>query len=131
MDSSQTFTVVSAKAVQAAGLSASQLLLPSATGVGGESALHALVGSGVYRAAVLRSPENDGGLAAPRLFGGSPAGAAPVARDGIDGPFPQAAFEPQSVGAQAISLFAQRLGDRAAQSSLEHRHHLHPVARWV
>src|SRR6266581_3033603 len=112
MDSSQTFTVVSATAVQAARLSAGQLLLPRSTGVGGESALHAIVGSGVYRAAVLRSPENDGGLAAPRLFGGAQASAATVARDGIDGRLPQAAFEPQSVGAQAISLFAQRLGDR-------------------
>src|SRR5208283_1707219 len=62
------------------------------------------------------------------LCGGSQTGAAAVAGHGFDGRLSQAAFESQPLGAQAFPVFAEGFGHRAAQSSLEHRHHLYSAA---
>src|SRR2546428_14011007 len=99
MDHPQTSTLVGATAVSTAGPGSGQLLLPGRTGVGGESALHALAGPGVYRSSVLRSAEDDGRVAATGLCCRAQAGAPPAPGDGAEGRLSQASFEPESIGA--------------------------------
>src|SRR5665647_786798 len=125
MDHSQTFPVVGAVPVPIAGPGTSQLLLPGGAGVGGESALPGIAGSGVYGSSLLRGAKDDDRIAAQRLCSGSQEGAPPAPFDGSDGGVSQTPFEPQSIGSSAISLSAQGGGHRASQSSLEHRHHLY------
>jgi len=85
MDHSQTFPVVGAVPVPIAGPGTSQLLLPGAAGVGGESALPGIAGSGVYGSSLLRGAKDDGRIAAQRLCSGSQEGAPPASFDGSDG----------------------------------------------
>src|ERR1035437_7777448 len=128
MDPTQTSTLVSAPPMRPAGPGCGQLLLPTGPGVGGEPLLPAIVGRGIYPPSLLWRAQNDGLAAHAAPCGGSQAGAAPAAGHGFDGRLSQAPFELQPIGPQAISLFAEELGHRATQSSLEHRHHLHSAA---
>jgi hypothetical protein len=128
MDPTPPSPVVRAAPMRAAGPGCGQLLLPGGSGVGGEPFLSAIAGRGIYAPSLLRGAQNDGLAALAALRGGAKAGAAAVAGHGFDGGLSQAAFESQPLGTQAVSLFAQGLGHRAAQSSLEHRHHLHSAA---
>src|SRR5258708_15735312 len=104
MDPSQTCTVIGTAAMRVARPGAGHLLLPGPTGVAGKSVLHALAGPGVYRSSVLRRAQNDGRLAAPGLCCGAQAGAAPAPGDGLNGGVSQAPSEPESIGAQALSV---------------------------
>src|ERR1019366_2888103 len=131
MDYSQTSSLVGAAAVPTAGPGSGQLLLSSRAGVGGQSALHAIAGSGIYRSSLLRSAEDDGLVATAGACRGAQAGAAPAPCDGADGGVSEAAFEPQSIGLPALSVSVEGPGHRAPQPSLEHRHHLHPAAGWI
>src|ERR1035441_4868926 len=125
MDPTPPSSIVRAAPMCAAGPGCGHLLLPSGAGVGGEPFLPAIAGRGIYTAPILWRAQNDDVAAFAALCGGSQAGASVAAKHGFDGRLSQAALEPQSLGAQALSLFAQRFGSRAAQSSLAHRHHLH------
>jgi hypothetical protein len=123
MDQFPPSAVVGAAPMRTLGPGASQLLLCAATGVGAEPALLEDVGRGVHAASLLRSAQDDGVDAATRPWGGSQAGAAFAAGDGIDGGLCQAAFEPKSPVSQAFSVFVEGCDHRAAQPGLEHRHH--------
>src|SRR5271169_5636097 len=125
MDPSPKFTVVGEAPVRAAGPGFGQLLLPAGPRVRREPLLSAFARRGIHSASFLRRAQNDGLAAITTLCGGAEASAAALTGDGFDGGVSQATFELQSTGPQALSLFAQRHGYRAAQSSLEHRHHLY------
>jgi len=128
MDPTSTSAVVNSAAVPTAGIGLRQLLLSGGAGVSGESGLLALAGRGIHSASVLRGAQNDLPIAAGGPSGGTQAGASFAADDGVDGGVSEAPFELPSAGSPAFSLPAQGPGDRAAQSGLEHRHHLHPAA---
>src|SRR5208283_3126543 len=128
MDSTHPSRFDRAAAMRPAGLGGGELLLPSRSGVGGEPFISAIVGRGIYAASLLRGAQDDRLAAFTTPCGGPQTGAAPVAGDGFDGRVSQTAVELQSLGAPAFSVFAQRVGHRAAQSSLEHRYHVHSVA---
>src|SRR6266581_4919700 len=128
MDSTQTFTAVGPAAMCLIGNGGGQLLLPGGARVGGEPSLPALARRGVYAASFLWRAQNDGLVAIAALCGGTKAGAAIAASHGFDGCLSQATFESQSLAPQALSLLVEGVGHRAAQSSLEHRHHLYPSA---
>ena len=131
MDSTPPSRIIRAEPVRAAGPGAGQLLLPSGAGVGGEPGLSALAGRGIYPASVLWGAQNDGLAAVAGPCGGAQTGAATAAGHGFDGGVSQAPLEPQPLGPPAVSLFVEGVGHRAAQPSLEHRHHLHSAARRV
>src|SRR5258708_35860853 len=118
MDPTQTSRLVSAPPMRAAGPGCGQLLLPSDTGVGRKPFLPAIAGRGIYPPSLLRRAQDDGLATIAAPCSGSQAGAAPAAGHGFDGRLSQAAFEPQLPGAQAVSLFVDRLGHRSAHSSL-------------
>src|SRR5271166_3982857 len=119
MDSTPPSPIVRAAPMRAAGPGCGQLLLPSGSGVAGEPFLPAIARRGIYTTPLLWGAQNDDVAAFATLCGGSQAGAPVAAQHGVDGRLSQAALEPQPLGAQALSLFAQGLGHRAAQSSLE------------
>src|SRR3954453_5755773 len=131
MDHSSTSTDLSAAAVRAVGPGPIQLLLSSAAGILGEPVLHAMAGPGIHRTTVLRRGEDDGRIAEPGPSGGAQTSAAVAPGNGIDGGLRQTSIESQSIGAQALSLSVKGRGHRAPQSGLEHRYHLHSLARRV
>src|ERR1700756_1618739 len=108
MDPAPIKTPVRAPPMRAAGPGPGQLLLPGGAGVGAEPPVPALAGRGIYPPSILRGAQDDGVAAPATPCGGSQAGAAPVAEHGVNGRLSQAALEPESPGAQALSLSAQR-----------------------
>src|SRR5208282_6297665 len=108
MDSTPSFSIVRAAPMRVAGPGCGQLLLPSGPGVGGEPFLSAIAGRGIYTTPLLRGAQNDHVAALAALCGGTQTGAAAAAGHGFDGRLSQAAFESQSLGAQAFPEFAQR-----------------------
>src|ERR1017187_2734017 len=131
MDSTPPSPIVREPAVPASGPGHVQLLLRGQAGVGAEPAVHALVGRGIHATPFLRGAQNDRLVAAAGSGGGLGSSAAFTPGHGLDGRLCQAALEPQSSGPQAFSLSAEGSGDRATQSGVEHRYHLHPAKRWV
>ena len=65
---------------------------------------------------------------ADRVRRESQARATADAGHGPGGDLPQAADDGAVPGTQDLPVFAAECGDRAAESGLEHRHHVHPLA---
>src|SRR5450759_4199375 len=87
-------------AVPTAGLGPLQLLLPSPTGLGGESALPAFAGRGIYAASFLWRAKADLLAAGSGLRYRAQAGATAASRDGLDGELSQSALASEPAGTQ-------------------------------
>src|SRR6266542_911790 len=131
MDRTKTSALIGGAAVRVAGAGTVQLLLPAATGVGGEPEIHAAAGPRIHAAPILRGHQNDPMAARARLCGGTQTSAAVATNDGFDGDLRQAAFEPERGGAPAIPLSVRGRENPAGQPGLERGHYLCSTARGV
>src|SRR6266542_1468830 len=129
MDRTKTSGLIGGAAVRAAGPGAVQLLLPAPTRVSGELEIHAPAGRRIHATSILRRAQNDRLAARARLCCGTQTSATIAANDGIDGDLCQAAFEPEWIGAPAISISVRGGENPAGQPGLERRHYLYSAAR--
>src|SRR5271165_4875284 len=128
MDSTQTSAVIGPSAVPLVRAGPCQPLLCGAARIGRELAVDASAGRRVHAASVLRGAPDDL-LAANRWPSrGTQAGTAATAIDGFIGRVSEAAAELQPLGTPALSLPVAGCRPGAAQSGVEHRHHLHSAA---
>src|SRR5215204_580696 len=130
MDRAQSSSAEHRAAVPACWSAALDVLLPRANlRERAESTVATALGRALYRVSVLRQPAYVGGLAAGVCLSDQPqAHSATDERSRTGGDLPKAEFKSTSDGSPHLSLSASRCTDRACESSLEQRYHLHPHA---